>query len=69
MVEALARRAAASVVGHLDEHIAGLAAHGDGGGAGGRVVGDVRERLRDDEVGGRLDLRGEARHVDGGVDR
>ena len=48
-------RAAASVVGHLDEHIAGLAAHSYGGGAGGRVAGDVRERLRDDEVRRRLE--------------
>src|SRR3954454_18454289 len=52
---AVDRGAADTVVAHLDHRAAVLAPHVDAGVRRLRVLGDVRERLGDHEVGGGLD--------------
>ncbi len=67
-LEAAAVRAGAAdaVVAHLDPQRPVLDPRGDRGARGAGVLGDVGERLGDDEVGGRLDRRRQPvdRHVD-----
>jgi hypothetical protein len=55
---AVRRGAALSVVADLDARVAVLAIDGDPGLARLRLLRDVRERLRDDEVRGGLDMAG-----------
>jgi integrase len=58
-----------TVVAHLDPQAAVLDARRDGGASGASVLGDVGERLGDDEVRGRLDGRGEPPHRHPVLDR